>query len=152
GTRALELEARLLDLRNRKSELLALLEARGRDVPDQIGIVAELLNRYGFAKEAEEAYKAYVARDPSQPERSLVLVQFLVSQERAPEAMAILKKAWSTCRPEEVAAAALPLYHAASAGEAEKRQTEAWVGEALKKQPNAVGLRVKLGTIWLRQG
>ena len=107
GLPALELEARLLDLRKRKPELLALLEARGREVPDQIGPVADLLNRYGFAKEAEAAYKAFVARDPKQPERALALAQFLARQDRVPEAMEILKKAWSTCRPEQVAAAAL---------------------------------------------
>ena len=69
GVAALELEARLLDLRKRKPQLLALLEARGRQVPDQIGLVADLLNRYGFAREAELAYKAFVARNPNQPER-----------------------------------------------------------------------------------
>src|SRR5271165_2508952 len=53
GVAALELEARLLDLRKRKPQLLALLEARGREVPDQVGPVADLLNRYGFAREAE---------------------------------------------------------------------------------------------------
>ena len=89
GIAALELEARLLDLRKRKPELLALLEARGREVPDQIGPVADLLNRYGFAKEAEAAYKAFVARDPKQPERVLALAQFLARQDRVAEAMAI---------------------------------------------------------------
>ena len=102
GVAALELEARLLDLRKRKPELLALLEARGRAVPDQIGPVADLLNRYGFAKEAEAAYKAFVVRDPKQPERVLALAQFLARQDRVSEAMEILKKAWTTCRPERV--------------------------------------------------
>ena len=110
GVAALELEARLLDLRKLRPQLLALVEARGREVPDQIGFVADLLNRYGFAKEAEEAYKAFIARDPKQPERALVLAQFLARQDRVAEAMAILKKAWTSCRPELVAAAALPLY------------------------------------------
>ena len=146
GLPALELEARLLDLRKRRPELLALLEARGREVPDQIGAVADLLNRYGFAKEAEAAYKAFVARDPEQPERVLALAQFLARQDRVAEAMEILKKAWTTCRPEQVAVAALSLYDAPSAGEAEKRQIEAWVAEAVQKRPDAVGLAAKLGS------
>ena len=37
----------------RKPELLALLESRGRKVPDQIGSVGDLLDHYGFATEAE---------------------------------------------------------------------------------------------------
>ena len=60
GLIALEREARLLDLRGRKSELLALLRTRGRELPDQIGPIAGLLDHYGFAKEAELAYRAFV--------------------------------------------------------------------------------------------
>ena len=114
--------------------------------------MADLLNRYGFAKEAEAAYKAFIARDPKQPERVLALAQFLARQDRVAEAMEILKKAWSTCRPEQVAAAALPVFDAPSAGEAEKRQVEAWVAEAVRKRPDAVLLASKLGAIWIRQG
>ncbi len=149
---ALELEAQILELRKRRPELLALLEARGRDVPDEIGVVADLLNRYGFANEAELAYKAFAARNPSQPERSLALAQFLARQDRPAEAMTVLKKAWSTCRPEQVATAALPVFNAPSTGEAEKRQVEAWVAEAVRKRPDAVGLAAKLGLIWIHEG
>ena len=149
---ALELEARLLDLRKRKPELLALLEARGRDVPDQVGLVADLLSRYGFVKEAETAYKAFIAREPKQPERALALARFLARQDRAAEAMELLKKAWSTCRPEQVAIAALLLYDAPSAREAERRQVEAWVAEAVRKKPDATVLASTLGAVWIRQG
>jgi len=152
GLGALELEARLLVLQKRKPELLALLEARGREVPDQIGSVADLLNRYGFAQEAEAAYKAFIAREPTQPERVLAFAEFLADQDRVAEAVAILRKAWSTCRPELVAAAATALYDAPSAGEAERRQVEAWVAEAVRKQPGAVALASRLGLIWIRQG
>ena len=152
GVAALELEARLLDLRKRKPQLLALLEARGREVPDEIGAVADLLNRYGFAKEAELAYKAFAARNPSQPERSLALAQFLARQDRPADALEILKKAWSTCRPEQVAAAALEVFNAPSSGEAEKRQVEAWVAEAVRKRPDASLLASKLGALYIRRG
>ncbi len=141
-----------LDLRKRKPELLALLDARGRQVPDQIGLVADLLNRYGFAKEAETAYRAFIAREPRQPERVLALAQFLARQDRAADAMAILKKAWTTCRPEQVAAAALLVFDAPSADETQRRQVEAWAAEAVRKQPEAVVLASKLGVIRIRQG
>jgi len=152
GLGALELEARLFDLRKRKPELLALLEARGRGVPDQIGSVADLLNRYGFAKEAEAAYKAFVARDPRQPERALVLAQFLARQDRVAEAMEILKKAWLTCPPEPVAEAALLVLEAPSTDETQKRQVKAWLAEAIRKRPDAVFLTARLAAIWIRQG
>ncbi len=56
--------------------------------------------------------------------------------------MAIFQKAWSTCRPEQVAAAALSLYDAPSADDTPKRQMEAWVAEAVRKQPEAVRPRL----------
>jgi tetratricopeptide (TPR) repeat protein len=152
GMAALELEARLLDLRQRKPELKALLEARGREVPDQIGSVADLLNRYGFAKEAEAAYKASIAREPRQPERTLALAQFLARQDRVPEAMEVLKKAWTTCRPEQVVPAALMVFAASSAGPAERRQVEAWVAEVVRQRPEAVLMASKLGVIQIHQG
>ena len=69
GLGALELEARLLKARKRDQELLAMLQERGRQIPDQIGAVARLLERYGFVGEAEQAYKAFIGRNPNEPER-----------------------------------------------------------------------------------
>jgi tetratricopeptide (TPR) repeat protein len=152
GRLALELEARLLDVRKGRHELLSLLGNHGRQVPDDIGLVADLLNRYGFAREAEESYKAFMARGPGQPERSLALGRFLARQDRVPEALAIFKKAWSTCLPEEVAAAALFIYGAPSADDAQRRQVEAWVAEAVRRQPDSMPLATGLGDICLREG
>ena len=67
GLSFLELEVRLLDLRKRRPEVLARLEAFGREFPNEIGTVADLLNRYGFPKEAEQAYRAFVARTRASP-------------------------------------------------------------------------------------
>ena len=103
----LELQARILDLRKRRPELRELLEARAREAPDEIGAVARLLDRFGFANEAEETYKAYVLRNPKDPERVLFLASFLARQDRSNEASAILAKAWQTCRPEAVAGTAM---------------------------------------------
>jgi tetratricopeptide (TPR) repeat protein len=152
GIASLERETRLLDLRKRRPELLGRLKAFGREVPTEIGTVAELLNRYGFAKEAEQAYRAFVARDPGQPQRTLALAQFLARQNRVAEAMGILEKAWSTCPPEQVAAASMALYDAPSADATQRRQVEAWVAEAIRKRPDSPWLAAGLGTIWIRQG
>ena len=76
--------------------------------------MAGLLERFGFAREAEAAYKAFIARNPNEPERVLVLASFLARQDRTKEAVAILETAWKTCRPEAVAATALALYVAPS--------------------------------------
>ena len=99
GLLALERETQLLDLRHHKTELRAMLMARSRDFPDQIDTVAKLLDRYGFAEQAEAAFKSSIGSDPSQPERFIGLAQFLARQDRVSEAMDILRKAWSSGMP-----------------------------------------------------
>ncbi|MGO9923929.1 MAG: tetratricopeptide repeat protein, partial [Isosphaeraceae bacterium] len=152
GLLALELEARLLDLRHRKPELLALLEARGRDVPDQIGSLAALLNRYGFAREAETAYKAFVAREPGQPQRALVLAAFLAGQGRHPEAMTILRDAWNRCPHDAVALAGLDIYGSPSAAKPEKAEAAKWLFQAAGERPDDPVLTSKLGFIYCQEG
>jgi tetratricopeptide (TPR) repeat protein len=152
GLLSLAAEARLLELRNRKPELRALLQARGREVPDQIGAVADLLDRYGFVNEAADAYKAYIARAPGEPERTLALARFFARRDRAGEAMEILTKARSTCRPELVAAAASPLYSTPSVKPAHKDQIKSWLEAAVQERPQAAQLESKLGTIFYLEG
>ncbi len=82
---------------------------RGRRAPDDMGAVATLLERFGFANEAEEAYKAFVARNPKEPDRVLLMASFLARQSRTKEAVAILDKARATCRPDAVARTAQAL-------------------------------------------
>ena len=152
NTHVLQIEAQILDLRQRKPELLALLEARGREMPEQLGVVADLLNHYGFATQAEAAYRAFIDVEPKQPERSLALAQFLARHDRVTEAMELLAKARSSCPPEQVAASALTLYDAPSARETHRQQVEAWLAEAIAKRPELILLASKLGVIRIRQG
>ena len=147
------LEARLLDLRNRRPELLALLLERQRQNPDETASVAALLERYGYAGEAEAACKDFIARNPKEPERVLVLASFLARQDRTKEAVAVLEEAWKTCHPEAVAATALALYVAPSADLNLKHRVEMWVAEAIRKSPSATGaLSPKLAAVYCRQG
>jgi cellulose synthase operon protein C len=147
GLATLEREARLLDLRNHRPELLALLDARGRQVPEQIGPVADLLNHYGFAKQAEEAYKAFIAREPKQADRVLALANFLARRNRVAEAMGILTRARSTCRPEQVALAAVQIYNAPCADDTQRAQVKTWLSHAIQNGRDVERLEPKLGTI-----
>jgi predicted Zn-dependent protease len=152
GLFGLEAEARLLDVRNRKAELLALLQARVRELPEQVGTVAGLLERYGFKNEAEEAYKKYVALDAKEPQRALALAKFLARQGRASQAFEIFQKSWSVCRSEDVAAAALILYDANPVDDTQRQQVAAWVTEAVAQRPDNALLAGKLGIIRVRDG
>ena len=122
------------------------------EIPNQIGFVADLLNRYGFAKQAEAAYKVFVAGDPRQPTRSLVLADFLARQGRHQEAAAILRAAWKTCPHESVAIAGLAVYASASADESLKREAVNWLIAAADERPDLSGLTVKLAFISLHDG
>ena len=152
GLATFELEARILKAGKRDQELLAFLQARGRQHPDQIGAVARLLDQFGFARQAEDAYRADIARAPKEPELALALANFLARHDRLDEAMEILKKAWTTCPPEPVAMLAMGIYDTPSASEAHKNQIEAWLVEAIQKHPDAADLLSKLAAIRLRQG
>ncbi|HKM54863.1 MAG TPA: tetratricopeptide repeat protein, partial [Isosphaeraceae bacterium] len=153
GPRALELEARLLKARKRDQELVAMLQERGRQIPDQIGVVARLLDRYGFVGEAEQAYKTFIGRNPNEPERALALVPLLVRQNRITEAVEILQKTWKTCKPEAVAATALALVDAPSGDANLKRQVEGWLTEAIQKSPAAAPrLRPRLASLYWKEG
>jgi predicted Zn-dependent protease len=152
GRPALELQSSLLKARGPTSDLVTLLESPARQAPDQIRLVADLLSRYGFVKEAETAYKSFLTGDPKQPERVLALVPALAGEGRTSEAFKILSEAWTTCRPEQVAAAALALYDSPSAAEAEKREVEVWVAKAVEEVPAATVLASRLGAIRNRPG
>ena len=159
GLATLEQQASLIKARNPGRPdppgIRDMLEAYGKENPDQIYGVAILLNRYGFFKEAEQAYRAYIERDRGKPERELALAGFLASRRdevRTSDAMAILTRAWKTCAPEQVAFTALALYDAPSVSEAQRMQIESWLVEATQKRPDLVVLSNKLAAIWIRQG
>ena len=129
----LRLQAAVLDARKQRPKLLALLEAYGREFPDHLARVAELLSHYGFARQAEQAYKANITHNSGRPEATLNLVEFLGQRNRVPEAMNLLKAAWPHCRPDAVALAALAVYDAPSIRREDREQVEAWVQEAAQK-------------------
>ena len=129
-----------------------LLQAREQQSPDQIGLVADLLNRYGFAKEAEAGYKASVAQDPMQPERILALAHFLASQGKTSEALKFLSQVCSTCPAEGFAASALSLWDATLLDEKQRHQIEALLVDACKKRPDELVLSTAVASLRTKQG
>ena len=151
GLTTLELDAQLLSLRNQRLQLLAAIEEHGRKVPDQIGQVGNMLARYGFAREAEQAYKAYVARDPDRHERVLALARFYATTGRTSEAMKILSQTWMSLGKEQVAQVALAVYDSPAAAASEKQQVRTWVETVVKAQPDSV-LKGRLAGMRLQDG
>jgi tetratricopeptide (TPR) repeat protein len=152
GLATLEREARKLKEGKRDQDLLAFLQARARQSPNEMDVVAGLLDEFGFATQAEDTYRAAIARTPTDPQLVLALASFLARQARIDEAIEILKQVWTTCPPEPIAKLAVGIYNLPSANEAQKSQIEAWLVEAIQKHPEAAGLVPKLALIRLRQG
>lgn len=151
GLTGLDLETQLLSRKDQRQELLASLREHGRAYPDQIGQVGDLLSRYGFKDEAEQAYRAYVDRDPGRPDRVLALARFYATTGRPADAMGILKPAWEALPHELVAQAALPVYDSSAAAPDDKRQVKSWVETVIKAQPDS-WLRVPLSDMRLKDG
>jgi tetratricopeptide (TPR) repeat protein len=161
GLTALEAEGNLLNARFPErtapefTQLRQHLNNYGREHPDQIGAVAMLHNRFGFFKDAEKAYKAFIDQDRTKPERELALANFQATrrdQNGTTEAIELLSHAWTTCPPERVAIVALSVYDAPPATLAQQKQVEAWLAEASRKRPDLAVLSTKLAAIWIRQG
>ena len=55
---AVELEARLLVARNQKPKIATLIQDYVGQYPNQIGVGALLLDRFGLNREAEQAFRA----------------------------------------------------------------------------------------------
>ena len=132
----LELEARLLDLQEAQGPSCSRCSSTAaRQNPDRDRVSGRLARTLRLCQEAEAAYKAFIDRNPNEPERVLGLASFLARQDRTKEAVALLDEAWKTCRPEAVAVTALALYVAPSADENLKHRVETWVAEAIRKSP-----------------
>jgi len=144
----LDLKSRLLKARNHDPELLALLREHSTGHADQIGAVADLFERYGHLKDAEQAYRSFVAENTKEPLRVLALARFLARHDRVQEALALCEEAWKTCPPEPVAAASMIILSSGKdVTDTQRRQVESWLEDALKRQPSSIQIRLKLAAL-----
>src|SRR5262249_39084874 len=110
--------------------------------------VAELLERYGHLRDAERAYRDYVAQDTKEPLRTLVLARFLARQGRVGEALGLCEAAWKACPPEPVAAVCLAVLSSGEDVTDEQRErVGSWLEEALRRQPGSIRIRLALATV-----
>jgi tetratricopeptide (TPR) repeat protein len=149
---AVELEARLLMARKQNPEVATLIRNYVERYPDQVGVAAFLLDRLGLQKEAEQACRASVARNPDEPGRTLALIEYLARQDRPQEALDLCEKAMSKWSPEPMTLASLAIYKARSATEPQRRKVENWVREAVHQNPDDVVVNTKLAILRTLQG
>ena len=144
----LDLSCRLHAARRQDVELLALLREYAKNYTNQVGAVAELLERYGHLRDAEQAYRDYVAEDTKDPLRPLVLARYLARQGRVGEALDLCEAARKPCPPEPVAAACLAVLSSGKDVTDEQRErVGSWLEEALRRQPGSTRIRLALATV-----
>ena len=144
----LELKSRLLKARGRGADLFALLRRYSEQHPDQLGEVCALFERYGFTKEAEQAYRAFAAQEASQPARIIALIGFLSRQHRDQEALALCEQARKTCPPQPLAAASLAVVlDGKTLTEEQRHRVVAWLEDAVRRHSNSTQLRLNLAML-----
>ncbi len=148
----LDLEANLLKARKQDREIAVLIRSHVQQNPDQMRVGAVLFDRFGLLKEAEQAYRADMARNPNETARVLALIDFLARQDRPQEALDLCEKAMSKWSPEPVTLASLAIYKARSATEPQHRKVENWVREAVHQKPDDVVVNTKLAILRTLQG
>ena len=93
------LEANLLKVRKQDRELAALIRNYVQQYPEQTRTGAVLFDRFGLLKEAEQAYRADVARKPDDAARVVALIEFLARRGRPQEAVDLCEQAMSDLAP-----------------------------------------------------
>jgi tetratricopeptide (TPR) repeat protein len=146
------LSARLLQVRKRDAEIGGLLGAFAARHPERPVDAADQFERYGMFAAAEKAYRGWLAQNPADPARSLVLAAFLGRGDRTAEALELIEQARKQSPPEPAAAALVGVLAAAkNVTEAQWGHAEAWLRQALRAQsassPVSTTLRLKLASV-----
>jgi len=149
--RTLELKARLLKAKGRAGEAVPLLKSFGEANVDQVGYVARLLEELGQIPAAEQLYRKFAAQS-RQPQAILVLAGFLGRQNRVAEALDLCDKAWASCPPEAVAAAAVAVLYSAPIDDAHCRRVAKSIEMERSKTPSSAGLLFHLANVRSLQG
>ena len=145
-----EARANLLKARGREADLLALLEGLAKSQP---GAAAGLLDRHGFAPQAESCYRAAAARESRDPASTLALAAFLGRTNRTAEALALCDATRRTAPPEAVITTGLSILGACGTPlEEQFGQVERWISEAMPQRPGSVPLQLSLAELRTQQG
>ena len=149
--RTAELKALVLHDLGRDDEAAAALRSAARRDDAPVEAVAALLEEIGRGDDAEAMYRESAAR-PGHPEAALDLAAFLGRRGRDGESLDLCDEAWTTCRPEQVAAVAVGVLAAPRADPSRINRVSRRIEEAVARSPDAAPLLVSLGAVRELQG
>jgi tetratricopeptide (TPR) repeat protein len=135
GPETIELQARLLRVKGDEKEAVRLLTSLAGKKDVRLDLLGRVLEEFGATAEAEKAFRDYAAASKD-PHAVLSLALYLARHKQLAEALTLCEKAWATCRPEAVAAAAVAVARAAEATEEQRQRVAGWITAAAGKQPD----------------
>jgi len=150
-----------------------LIRERHPDAEAQLGRLIELETKQGAAPgayatvdlrvrlleaqeqkdKALELVKEHIGRKGAQKDEILLLVSTLTRQKRYPEAFEKLAEAWQVCsRPEAVGGVSVALLRSMKPAEEQCQRVEAWLKEAITRNPRVMALHLHLADLYDQRG
>lgn len=147
GLPTAELRARYLAARGQGTEAADLLRSRVRtDDRTSILYVGTLLEELNQPAAAEDYFRRF-ATAAGGAEGPLELARFLARRHRLPEALGVCDSIRASTPAEPFGYACLAVLRAGHAGDDACRRVEGWLEEAMRREPNALGLLVCLADL-----
>jgi tetratricopeptide (TPR) repeat protein len=147
----IEIRARLLAAKKQGEQAARIVLDYVKDKEIPVRYCAELLETLGQFDAAEQLFRRFAAQS-DHPENVLYLSAFLGRRQLTDEALNICDAAWATCKPEDVAAAAVQNIYYAPSPEKHYDRVAAKLEEMIAKHPLNVALTFELANIRALQG
>ena len=111
---------------------------------------ARLLEARGEGDKALELLRDYVTRRGARPEEVLMLASSLGRQKRYSEALDLCdkEKIWEKCPPQVAGGICMGLLHGMTNRDEKQNRVEAWLKEAIAKNPKLVVLKMQLADLY----
>jgi len=136
----LEVKARVLSARGQGGDAVEVLRTRVRaDDASTTLFVGALLEELGQPAAAEDYFRRYETK-AGKSEGPLEMARFLARRHRLEEALRLCESVRDSAPPDLFDYACVAVLRAAKAGDDACRRVEAWLDEALRKEPGSVGL------------
>lgn len=146
-----EIQARILHAQGKSPDARAIVTELAKSADAELPALAGLLSEFGDPRGAEDLLRRFVTKS-RKPESVFVLIQFLINQKRAAEALELCDSAWANCPDVAVADACLMALSQVEQDSGAFRRVETQLQTALTKNPKSVELQVALGTVQSLQG
>lgn len=151
GVATVEVEARAKKALGKDAEAVALVREFARTHVEATGKLAELLDKIGLTKPAEELYRKNAERS-GQPADLLSLAHFVARHGRLDEALDLCERASKGCDEELLGQAAVAVLYANPPATAQIQRVDGWLQAAIGRHPKSAQLAFDLANLRTLEG